>query len=72
MHNDAKWTEEELEEILDTLKDYFEFDNKNKLHIYTNAKFDLNILRNCVGVRYFKNNVWDIIAGDFALDEMKQ
>jgi len=69
MHNDAKWTEEELEEILDTLKDYFEFDNKNKLHIYTNAKFDLNILRNCVGVRYFKNNVWDIIAGDFALDE---
>ena len=68
-HMDADWSTKDMAEILATLKDYFEFDNRNKLHIYTNAKFDLSILRNCVGVRYFHNNVWDILAGDFALDE---
>lgn len=69
MHNDSPFTSKQLEEIQKTLQAYFEYDNRNRLHIYTNAKFDLNILRNCIKVRSFVNNVWDIIAGDFAMDE---
>lgn len=68
-HMDSKFNRKDLDEIQKTLQAYFEYDNRNKLHIYTNAKFDLNIIRNCLKVRSFVNNVWDIIAGDFALDE---
>lgn len=69
MHNDSPFDGKLLTYVSNKLRDFFEFDNNNEYHVYVNAKFDMNILRNCIGVRSFKNKVWDIIAGEFALDE---
>ena len=69
LHNDSPFNKKELEEIRATLQEYFEDKNKNKVQVFVNAKFDLNIIRNCIGVRSFRANVWDCIAGEFVLDE---
>lgn len=68
-HKDTPFTPKELEYICNTLRDYFEGANKNQYHIYTNAKFDLTLMRSECGIRYFANDVWDILGGEFALDE---
>lgn len=68
-HKDTPFTPSELEYICDTLKDYFEGNNNNQYHIYVNAKFDLTLMRAECGIRYFANDVWDILGGEFILDE---
>tara|TARA_B100000214_G_scaffold357534_2_gene317208 strand:+ start:13548 stop:16748 length:3201 start_codon:yes stop_codon:yes gene_type:complete len=68
-HKDTPFTSKELKLVNKLFRDYFEKTNKNKLQIYTNAKFDLNVMRSTFGVRYYKSDVWDIQAGEFALDE---
>jgi len=68
-HKDSPWLPEELKYIKKKLKAYFEHRNKNKEHIYANAVFDLNRIRVDLGVRHFKNAVWDVFAGEFGLDE---
>jgi DNA polymerase I-like protein with 3'-5' exonuclease and polymerase domains len=68
MHKDAPWTSKELKYIREKLRDYFER-NRNVYQVYTNAKFDLNVLRAVLGVRYFNSDVWDIIAGHSVYDE---
>jgi len=68
-HKDSPWLAEELKYIKKRLRLYFEYKNKNKLHIYANAVFDLNRIRVDLGVRHFKNSTWDIFAGEFCLDE---
>ena len=67
-HRDSPFSPKELRKMTTALALYFETNN-NKIHVYTNAKFDLNIMRNNFGVRHFKTNVWDIQAGMFAFDE---
>ncbi len=68
-HKDTCFSGKDLKYISKKLKEFFEYDNKNKCHIYTNAKFDLNIIRSNFDVLYFKNDVWDIQAGEFGYDE---
>lgn len=68
MHKDAPWSSKDLKYIREKLRDYFER-NKNQYQILTNAKFDLNVLRAVLGVRFFVSAVWDIIAGHSVYDE---
>lgn len=68
-HKDSPWLPEELKYIKKRLRIYFERKNKNKQHLYANAVFDLNRIRVDIGVRHFKNKIWDVFAGEFALDE---
>ncbi len=68
-HKDTPFTPSELKHIKKRLRGYFEGDNDNKYHIYANADFDLNVLRNQLGTRHMHNDVWDIFAGQFCQDE---
>lgn len=68
-HKDSPFTGSELLQISDMLREYFEQTNNNKCQIYTNAKFDLNVMRTNFNIRYYKAPVWDVCAGEFALDE---
>lgn len=68
-HKDTPFLAEELAYIKKRLRRYFEGKNKNARHIYTNAGFDLNVLRVQLGVRFFANDVYDILAGEFCFDE---
>lgn len=68
-HKDTPFTPKELDYICDQIRDYFEGNNNNDYHIYTNAKFDLTLMRAECGIRYFHNSVWDILGGEFILDE---
>lgn len=68
-HKDSPWLLEELKYIKKRLRAFFEYKNKNVQHVYANAVFDLNRIRVDLGVRFFKNKLWDIFAGEFCLDE---
>lgn len=68
-HKDSPFTPKEVSYIHGRLRAYLEGENDNEYHIYTNAKFDLTLFRAECGVRYFANPVWDILGGEFALDE---
>ncbi|QYW03138.1 hypothetical protein pEaSNUABM13_00179 [Erwinia phage pEa_SNUABM_13] len=67
-HRDSPFSGKELRRISDMFRDYFE-DNDNKVQIYTNAKFDLNVMRSNFGIRSYCADVWDIQAGEFGNDE---
>lgn len=69
LHKDTPFTGSELNYIKDELRKFFEHDNENEVHVYANGSFDLTVIRNATGVRYFKNKIWDLFAGEFALDE---
>lgn len=71
-HKDSPFLGDELAHIEKRLRRYFEGKNKNEYHIYTNAGFDLNVLRTQLGVRFFANDVYDILAADFIEDENKK
>ena len=64
-HKDSPFTPKELKYVLKELRSFFEYNNKNKYHIYANASFDLSVIRNNCGVRYYKNDVWDLFAAEF-------
>lgn len=68
-HKDTPFSQKDIKYISKRLREFFEGKNKNRYHIYTNAKFDLNVIRANFNVRYFKNDVWDIQAGEFGYDE---
>ena len=68
-HKDSPWLPDELKYIKKKLRLFFERKNKNKEHIYANAVFDLNRIRVDLGVRHFKNAIWDVFAGEFGHDE---
>jgi len=68
-HKDTSFSAPELKYIKRELRNYFEGDNSNKYHVYANAKFDLTVLRQALGCRFMANDVWDIFAGEFAIDE---
>lgn len=67
-HKDSPFSPKELRKIKEMFRDYFE-ENENDYQIYTNAKFDLNVMRSNFGIRSYAADVWDIQAGEFAFDE---
>lgn len=68
-HKDSPFTPKELRFIIKHLRIFFEEKNNNQYHIYANAVFDLNVMRQNFGIRFFKNTLWDLFAGEFAHDE---
>ncbi len=68
-HKDSPFDGKELTYIANRLRNFFEVDNKNRYQVFANAPFDLTVIRNSLGVRFFKAPVWDIFAGEFVLDE---
>ena len=70
-HKDTPFSPKELKVIKRELGGYFEGDNDNEYHIYANAKFDLLVMSAYLGpgINYFKNDLWDVFGGEFALDE---
>ncbi len=69
LHKDSAFLPEEIAYIRKKLRLYFECKNKNQYQLYANAAFDMNRARHDLSVRYFKSHVWDVMAGQFALDE---
>ncbi len=67
-HRDSPFSPKELRKIGELFRDYFE-ENENKFQIYTNAKFDLNVMRSNFGIRSYCADVWDIQGGEFGNDE---
>jgi DNA polymerase I-like protein with 3'-5' exonuclease and polymerase domains/uracil-DNA glycosylase len=68
-HKDTPFSGKELTYIKTRLQAFFEKKGNAKYAIYHNGTFDLNVIRNNCEVRYFPTNIWDTIAGEFALDE---
>lgn len=68
-HKDTPFVATELNYITRRLKSFFEGRNKNDYHIYTNAQFDLNVLRTNLRTDFMGNDVWDVLSGEFAWDE---
>lgn len=67
-HADSPFSGKELKRITSLLRDYFE-DNDNAVQIYANGKFDLSLMKSNFDIRYYCAKVWDVQAGEFALDE---
>jgi len=70
-HPQTPFTPQELTYIKDKLRDYFE-NGKSKYHIYQNAKFDGLQFFAQLGVRYYNHRVYDIMAGEYFLDENRK
>jgi hypothetical protein len=68
-HKDTPFVASELAYIKKRLRRYFEGQNKNDYHVYTNAQFDLNVLRTNLGASFMANDVFCILAGEFGNDE---
>lgn len=71
-HKDSPFSAKEMRYIIRDLREFFEGDNDNDVHLYANAQFDLSLMRTMLGVRWFENDLWDVFAGAFALDENKK
>lgn len=69
LHKDSPWLPKELKYIKKKLRDYFEWETKNKYNLYANAAFDLIGARRDLGVRFFKANLWCVISAEFGKDE---
>lgn len=68
-HKDSPFSPKELRYIKNKLRAFFEYDNTNQVHVFVNAPFDLTVMRNALGVRFFKTNAYDCFAGAWCLDE---
>jgi len=68
-HKDTPFLSDELKYIKKRVRKFLEGNNRNTYHIYTNAGFDLNVFRAQLKVRFFANKLYDILAGEYALDE---
>lgn len=67
-HRDSPFTPKEIKKVKARVREYLE-ENDNEFQIYTNAKYDLNLMKSTFKVRCYKANVWDIQAGEFGIDE---
>ena len=50
------------------MREYF-IENKNESHIYANANFDIPLIRNALEFPFYPTEIWDVQAGEYALDE---
>ncbi|WOL24412.1 DNA polymerase [Yersinia phage fHe-Yen9-02] len=67
-HRDSPFSPKEVRKVTELFRDFFEY-NSNKYQIFTNGKFDLNVIKSNCGVRSFRADIWDIQAGEFINDE---
>ena len=67
-HKDAPWSPSEREYIRQEMADYF-FSNDADYHIYHNASHDLPVLRARLRFSHYCADIWDLMAGEYALDE---
>lgn len=68
-HKDTPFTADELKHIIKRLRIYFEKSNQQKYQIFVNGRFDLTVMKNDCGIRYFKAPLWDVPGAEFVLDE---
>lgn len=71
-HKQTPFNQEELDYIAKTFKKYFEEEAKGSIHIYQNAKYDLNQFAHMCGWRYYSALVWDCMAAEFQLNENRK
>ena len=67
-HKDSPFSKKELVYIKDNLCEFFTT-NDNDFHIFTNASFDLGVIKSELDVIFYKAELWDIFAGEWCLDE---
>lgn len=70
-HAEASWTAKELATMSMALREYFEFSSSNYT-IFHNAKFDINMLMNAFGVRWYNHRVYDTMNAEHLLDENRK
>jgi DNA polymerase I-like protein with 3'-5' exonuclease and polymerase domains len=70
-HPDTPFSANDLSYIKDRLRKYFE-KNSARLHLFMNGKFDLQQFMTQLGVRFFCAPVYDIMAGEYTLDENRK
>lgn len=68
-HKDTPFTADELKHIIKRLRLYFEKTNQQQYQIFVNGRFDLTVMKNDCGIRYFKAPLWDVPGAEFVLDE---
>ncbi len=70
-HPDTPFTPSELVKIKIALRDYFER-GTSEFHLYQAGKFDIGQFIYHLGVRYYNHRVYDVTAGEYALDENRK
>lgn len=70
-HPQTPFTSEELHYISAKLRDYFENGNSRYV-IFQNAKFDILIFFAELKIRHFRHRVYDLMTGEFFLDENRK
>lgn len=70
-HPQSPFSPDELLEVKAELKDYFENGTSDYM-VFTNAKFDVTRCVSQLGVQHFNHKTYDIVAGEFALDENRK
>ena len=64
---ESVFSEADAQEIADSLREYFE--TTKALHLFCNGNFDLNVISSAFKLRYYSATVYDVQAGEVALDE---
>lgn len=67
-HYDSPFTIAEQDVIAEWLAKWF-WDNQNSYHIYHNASHDLPVLMSQLKFGHNCADIWDLMAGEYALDE---
>jgi len=70
-HTDTPFNKNELLSIKNKLRKYFEI-GQSVFHIYQNGKFDIQQFIEQLGVRYYNHHIYDVMAGEYALDENRK
>lgn len=68
LHRENPWSGSKLETIKTRLANWFEFKG-GKYHVMHNGQFDIPVVRNNTGARYYRTPVWDTMHGEYVLDE---
>lgn len=63
-HFETPFTAKELKYIKGKLRRYF-LTNKNRLHLYANANFDIPVIRVNFGFPFYRTPIWDVQAGEY-------
>lgn len=71
MHPKSPFMPNELREIQETLKHYFEF-GESIFHIYQNAKFDLLMFFSQLKIEFYNHKLYDLMVGEMNLDENRK
>ena len=71
-HVQSPFSAKELDYIAKSFKKYFEEESKGHIHIYHNAKYDLNQFKHMCDWKYYAAKVVDTMASTFALNENRK